>query len=127
MARGRASSIVPIRARLLFALASYHILIVLGGAVLLVYRAPIPDAVGVAAITIGILIALEIVMGSLRAVRKAAARSLARGTPAVSGAPTPRASSRCLNCGWLGRAILPTCPRCGRVIVRLAGHRPELG
>jgi hypothetical protein len=113
----RAPAKTPGVARVLPALAFYHLLLI-AGAVLLLVGIELPKellALGGGALMIaGVAIQFAVIRWSMRQAEQAPSEG-GRVTPTVAIEPRPML---CTTCGWEGSASSIFCPRCHRVLVR---------
>ena len=107
----------------LWALFSYHVLLLAGAGVFLISfaRSSEPGLVTGAALILAGIVAQQVVIGW-------AARQASRGAPFALDGPGVPPRSRfsdpggrwlCPACGWKGARGGGSCPRCGRFLVRL--------
>ncbi len=99
-------------ARILPALAAYHLLLLAGAVLLLLVGVGLADRLlalpGIVLVAAGLLTQFAVVRWSLRRSPRSAA-----GSAAIEPRPM-----LCTTCGWKGTASSIFCPRCHRVLVR---------
>ena len=121
----------PASGRMLAVLLSYHVLVLGGGALLVIgwLRAdPAWVAGGIVLFVIGVGVQLAVLAWTTRIIRRASLHPIEPGSPARPepsnlAAPPTRV---CLACGWQGAHRPTYCPQCGRpTIPAPAGRGPD--
>jgi len=113
--------------RVLLPLFIYHVLVLVGGALLvlgIVDRHVTWTGVGLGLFVAGVALQIAVLRWSVRTISRA--RSSPSPGPGENGLGVSRVLPRklCPACGWRGPRIEVYCPRCGRPTVGLAPSSP---